>query len=300
MYKQILRGLALALALSTANSLSAQIHLSPVVHQLEGDEVSHYTRALLSKMSKAINDTGLAKSHEYARFVLAANVIVNDKVIVSTAPPQIIYNVDLSFVVGDGITGTKFATELIQTKGVGSTEDRAILNAINNAKLSGLRTLVTDARERIVGYYNQNLRNILTRAKGLADKEDYETAMRELAAVPEECQGYAEVQREQVRIYEQYARNHSAKLLMEAETLWATDPSARNAEYIQALLGSINPSAPAYKGAKQLLSRIEQRYAKREQQAHERESARLRAIKEIMLAQAKNQPKTIYQIRSWW
>lgn len=300
MYKQILKGLSLILVLLATSNLSAQIHLTPIVHQLDGEEPNHYTRSLLSKMTKAINDTGLAKSYEYARFVLAANVIVNDKVIMSTAPTQIVYNIDLSFVVGDGITGTKFGTELIQVKGVGSTEDRAILNAINNAQLSVLKSLVANARERIVSYYDQNLQYILTRAKGLAGKEDYEGAMRELAAVPEECRGYAEVQREQIRIYEQYSKNQSAKLLMEAEALWATDPSVRNAEHIQALLGSINPSTPAYKGAKQLLNRIEQRYARREQQVHERESARLKAIKEIMLAQAKNQPKTIYQIRSWW
>lgn len=300
MTKNIFKALGFALTLAFMPAVSAQIHLSPIVHQLESGQVSHYSRSLLTKMNKAINDTGLARSYEHARFVLAANVIVNDKVVMSTAPTQVVYNVDLSFVVGDGITGTKFATETFRAKGVGSTEDRALLNAINNAQLSGLKGLVEQARGRIISYYDQNLRNILARAKSLAGQEDYEGAMRELGAVPEECRGYAEVQKELVRVYDQYSQAHSAKLLMEAEAMWATDPSLRTAGYIQALLADINPSTPAYKGAKELLRRIEQRYERIEQRQHEQELSRVKAIKEIMLAQAKNQPKTVYHVRGWW
>lgn len=297
--KKIISTIALGLAFMT--SLNAQIHLTPVVHYPDTEHsYKHMGRALLAKMSQAINATGIAKSYDQARFVLAVNIVVNNKVIMNTAPTQIIYDVDFQLVTGDGLSGTQFASYSIPAKGMGSTEDRALLNAINNAKFSEINELVHQSRQRIIDYYNTQLSTILARAKSLAGQRNYEQALAELDAVPEECRGYSQVRQEMVRIYRDYLGVHSAQLLMQAETLWATDPSRRNADHIRSLLSGVDPSTPAYAQAKQLLKRIEQKYERREQRLHDREMAQVKAIKEIMIARAKSQPKVVYNMRGWW
>lgn len=292
--------IAVLLAL-VGSTLRAQIHLTPVVHYPDGQQsYNHMGRSLIAKMSQAINATGIAKSYDQARFVLAVNVVVNNKVVMNTAPTQVAYDVDFQFVIGDGLAGTQFASYSIPAKGVGSTEDRALLSAINGTKFADLKDLVERGRQRIISYYNEQLPAILARAKSLAGQRDYDKALAELDAVPEECRGYAQVRQEMTRIYKDYLNGHSSQLLMQAEALWASDPSERNAGHIMSLLSGIDPSTPAYAGAKQLLKRIEQKYERREQRQHDREMSQIRAIKEIMVAQAKNQPKVVYNIRGWW
>jgi hypothetical protein len=78
-----------------------------------------------------------------------------------------------------------------------------------------------------------------------------------------------------------------------------------------ALVGDIDPSSSSYNAAQSFMKEVKGRVSKLDDQdraevfkelAHERsmDKAHMQAVREICLAYAKNQPKVVYNIGSWW
>ena len=114
-----------------------------------------------------------------------------------------------------------------------------------------------------------------------------------------------------VTAYKGYVNTQAAELLQRARALWAASPSQENAEAVMALVGDIDPSSSSYGAAQSFMKEVKSRVTKLDDQdrseiykqmAHERsmDKAHMQAVREICLAYAKNQPKVVYNVNTWW
>jgi hypothetical protein len=189
-----------------------------------------------------------------------------------------------------------------------------------------LRKLVAESKQKIIDYYNQNGPMIIKRAQGLITKQDYEGAIAELAAIPQECSSYSQASSLMVKVYQANINHDATQMLAEARALWSADPNpGESAEQALSILAQINPGASCYNQAQSLMKQIQARakqvsdrqYADEKAQiAHERqmevrrlnaaaslEKARINACRDVAVAYCKSRPRVVYRttvINRWW
>ena len=86
---------------------------------------------LLNNLSTAVTTDGLAAQNEYmTQFVLMPKVNVASKNIITNTQTQVVLNIDISLQVVDGMSGTLYASSIVNVKGVGTNETKAY-NSLN-------------------------------------------------------------------------------------------------------------------------------------------------------------------------
>ena len=223
----------------------------------------------------------------------------------------------VTIAIGDGITGACFGSTTFEVKGLGETEQEAMLSAVRNIKNNkDIKDLVATARERILSYYEENAANIIAKAKSLESTQEYEAAMAELSAIPQECSRYQEAQSMISKIFQSNINHDAGQLLLEAQAVWAADPNpGPSAEMAMAILSQIDSSAKQYPQAQALMKKIETRVKTVTDKIYNDEvayrnaklkaettlaNARIKASRDVAVAWASNQPKVVYNIRGWW
>lgn len=290
----------------------AQMIISPYMPYDQEGMTENNARLMENRLSQIINDSGLL-SADGSRFVLTMNWNVVDKEVLGTAPTKVMYRLEAGMYIGDGMTGNKFASTVIPLKGAGNNEAKAIVNAMRgiSANRPEIEQLIKKGVQQIIAYYESNKREIMTQVKTMMGMHDYEGAMFTLYQIPMECSYYQEAQGMLVKAYKGYVDTSAAELLQRARALWAASPSQENAEAVMALVGDIDPSSSSYAAAQSFMKEVKSRVTKLDDQdraevfkewAHERsmDKAHMQAVREICLAYAKNQPKVVYNVHSWW
>ena len=290
----------------------AQMIISPYMPYDQEGMTENNARLMENRLSQIINDSGLL-SADGSRFVLTMNWNVVDKEVLGTAPTKVMYRLEAGMYIGDGMTGNKFASTVIPLKGAGNNEAKAIVNAMRgiSANRPEIEQLIKKGVQQIIAYYESNKREIMTQVKTMMGMHDYEGAMFTLYQIPMECSYYQEAQGMLVKAYKGYVDTSAAELLQRARALWAASPSQENAEAVMALVGDIDPSSSSYGAAQSFMKEVKSRVTKLDDQdraevfkewAHERsmDKAHMQAVREICLAYAKNQPKVVYNVHSWW
>lgn len=303
---------AISLLLMCVLGLQAQMIVSPYIpYDQEGMTINN-ARLMENRLSQIINQSGLL-SAEGSRFVLTMNWNVVSKEVVSSAPTVVAYSLEAGMYIGDGMTGNKFASTVIPLKGAGNSEAKAIVSAMKglNANRPEIEQLIKKGVQQILAYYESHKREIMTSVKTMMGMHDYEGAMFTLYQIPMECSYYQEAQSMLIPAYKGMVNTQAAELLQRARALWAASPSQENAEAVMALVGDIDPSSSSYNAAQSFMKEVKGRVSKLDDQdraevfkelAHERsmDKAHMQAVREICLAYAKNQPKVVYNIGSWW
>lgn len=296
-------------------AVRAQIIVSPYLPDDMEGLTANNIRLLENRLGSIISQNGML-SAEGSRFILAMNWNVLEKEVINSGPTVIIYKLEVGLCIGDGMTGTKYASTTLSLKGAGNDEAKAVLKAMNgmNAYKSEIGRLVKEGTSRIIAYYESNKSQILTSAKTMMNQKNYEEAMWTLSQVPQEVSYYAEAQKMLVQSYRSQVNTNAAEQLQRARALWAASPSRENADAVMALVGDIDPSSSSYAGAQSLMKEVKgrvkglddaDRAEAMRQNAHERsmDRARINAVRDIAVAYAKSRPRVIYNtriIRTWW
>ena len=99
------------------------------------DKMSDAARTMLTnKLSQIVAANGFGGSTMNERFIITANLVTLTKDLTATAPPMTALGLEVTFYIGDGIEGTKFASKSVQVKGVGTNETKAYIEAIKQIK----------------------------------------------------------------------------------------------------------------------------------------------------------------------
>jgi hypothetical protein len=269
---------------------------------------------LMAKLSQIATNNGMGGSQANQQFIITASVNVGTKDIIAGPPQLISQNINITFFVGDAITNTIFSNTTISLKGVGTNENKAMIDALNsiNQKNKELLAMLDKGKSKIVLYYNSQCDFILTKSKTLSDQQKYKEAIYELMLVPEVCKTCYDKCMEAVQPIFQKLIDHVCTLkLNEAKTTWAANPNSSGASTVAPLLSEINPYAACYNDALAFSETVRKKVEEDEKRNWDfkmkkytdgvkLEKQRIEAAKEIAVQYAKNQPKTIVYNRIIW
>lgn len=258
---------------------------------------------LVNKLEQLIAKNGFGGSTYNERFIITANVIVVNKDLLTTAPPMTALNLEISFYIGDGVEGTKFATETVTAKGVGTNENKAYISAIRtiNSNNPKLVAFLEKGKVRIMDYYNSKCDLIIKDAQSLAKQNKAEEAIYKLSSIPDACgECYDKALTAIAPIYKQKIDRDCKMKLAEATAIWNANQDEAAANQAGGILSSIEPSSACFSDVKKLFSKIEKRVVivdKREWKyilkSQKQDSEMIKAYRDIGVAYGNGQPKTI-------
>jgi hypothetical protein len=317
----LLLGLALTCNVFSQNTMDksndvARISIAAYVpHQIEG--IPEPAKDLLgNKLNQIVTQTGLGGVPNKERFIMTANVNVLTKDITPTAPVMHAYTLQVTFYIGDGIEGTKFASHSVTLKGADTDQNKAYIMALRNIKTNDpkIQAFVEEGKKRIIEYYNSKCDFIIKEAQTLEAKQDFQQAIYKLTNVPQVCKDcYDKCQALVGPIYKKYIDLQCKKYMNEANNIWSTNQDYSGAERASEVLNKIDPSSSCYKDAVALSDKIAKRIKeidqrewnfmlKQQQDSVDIEKATIKAARDIGVAYGENQPEVVYEtvIYGWW
>lgn len=259
---------------------------------------------LLNNLSTAVTADGLAAQNEYmTQFVLMPKVNVASKNVITNTQTQVVLNIDISLQVVDGMSGTLYASSIVNVKGVGTNETKAYNSAFRsiNKKQQQIVVLVKTAKQKILSYYEAEADNIIKKANLLAAKNNYEEAFYLLSMIPSQCRKFDASVSTGLTLWEKF-KNYSCNTnLAKAEAVWVSGQDYNAAIKAGEYLSQILPDSECYGKAKQLYSEIKKKVGdlwKFEMKQYDTESelkkAKIQAFQAIGVAYGKGQqPKVI-------
>ena len=277
------------------------------------------------KLKQIASKYGMAGTAANPRFILTASISITTKDIIAGPPQMIAQNMDITLFVGDAIENKVYANTTITSKGVGTNENKAFIDAIKqiNVQSNDLKAFLEEAKTKIVSYYATQCDFIINKAEALKGKESYNEALYNLALVPDICKDcYFKCLNEMSIVYDIKINSEGKKLLDKAITTWAANSNQEGANEATEFIKQINPKAKCIPDASKLLKSInskliadekerlrkEEEYEKRQQiidsenakQQAVLEKERINAYRQIAVEYAKNQPAVIYRNVYWY
>lgn len=264
---------------------------------------------LENKLGQILTQNGLAGTPN-TRFVLTANVLVQNKEITPSAPPMQLYTLNITFYIGDGIEGKGFSTYSTEVKGAGENETKAYQNALKNIKVSdpAYQSFIEKGKAKIVDYYETQCDLIIKEAKQLATMRKYDEAVWKLTSVPSICTTcWDKSVAALAPIYQEKLDFECQQKLAEATSIWNADMSWNGAEKVGAVLKTVDPKAACYKDVKAFEAKVAERIKevdKREwnvtyEKAVGLQKDAIEAYKEVGTAYGKNQPQNVSYKTMW-
>jgi hypothetical protein len=288
---------------------AGRIALAAVVpDQIEGITPSAQSN-LLNKLNQIAVKNGIGGSVFNNRFILTTNISVITKDITPSAPPMHAYTLEVSLYIGDGIDGTLFASTSVTLKGVGQSETKAYISAIQNLKVddSKYKSFIETGKNKIIEYYNSRCDFILKEAEALANQNQYDAAIFNLIGIPEVCKEcYEKALNAIPPIYQKKIDRECKMKLQEANSIWNANQDINSAQSAGAILSTIEPSSACFKEVQDLNKRISEKVKQIDNREwnfklkeQTQESERIKAYRDIGVAYGNGQPKNITYKTLW-
>lgn len=275
---------------------------------------SEAKKALETKLNQITTNNGMGGSLANPRFIITATVNVGTKDIVAGPPQMVAQNIDVTLFVGDAITNTVFSNVIISLKGVGTNENKALMEAFKtiNPKNKEIIAFLEEGKNKIINYYSTQCDFIIKEAQSLEKQEKYDEAIYKLSLVPEVCKECCfKCSDLLTTIYQQKIDADCKSKLSKAKMTWSGQQNQQGAELASNILSEINPKSSCYKEAEKLIKQVSNKLTADEKakldldlkQYNDKISLKneaLKANREIAIEYAKNQPKTITYNNIYW
>jgi len=177
--------------LNKKNDDEARIVLNTFIPDDILKEAPHARKLFYSKLAQiaSLNGVGGSKSDVNSRFIISGNLNVLTKDIMPTSPPKYLVTIETTLAIGDGVDGKAFATEYIEFKGIGGSDDKAFLSAIKkvNPRHRMVKQLVEEGKKKIIEYYNSKCDFIAKTANTQKELRQFDLAIYTLSQVPNVC-----------------------------------------------------------------------------------------------------------------
>ncbi len=209
--------------------------------------------AVTEKLNEIV--TTYAKGSYNSRFIVTAKVLEKSKNVTNTLPVMYSYNLQFNLYIGDGIEGIKYQSKSINSKGVGKSEQRAYLMALEQIDVNSdeIKLFIEEGTKKIIEYYNSKCDFILKDAQILAGTKKYDQSIYTLASVPEVCKEcYNKCLDKIVDVYKAKIENECQQNISQAKVLIAQD----NYTDAASLFASITPDMQCYSQASEIIKDI--------------------------------------------
>lgn len=211
-----------------------------------------------NKLTQLLTKNGIASMDYLNQFFLTAFVVPQTKDIVSSAPMKISETMEMSLYIADYTNQVVFATTTVTIRGIGDTDAKCYMNAINSLNLSSpaLTDFIREGREKIIAYYDHEADNIIKKAQFLAAQKKYEEALSLVVTIPSQSNKYDAALQAGLGIYQQYIDNQCQINLAAARQAWSAEQNSTGAQKAGEYLANILPDAGCYDEAMALYSEI--------------------------------------------
>ena len=254
-----------------------------------------------NKMRQIAVDNGLAASADFTQFAITPKIHLIDKEILPGPPRNFVLNTEVTLYIADFWGEKVFASTTLNVKGVGSNETKAYTDAIKkiNPRNKNIQDFVSNAKAKIIEYYDANYPAIIKKAQSMAGMKNYNEAMFHLMSIPACSKGYDEALKASATVYQQYVDQMCEQNLNKAKMAWAAQQNSYGAEEAGAYLAYIYPDAKCYGEASKLYKEIKGKVLddwkfvlKMYDDAVSLEKQRINAWKEVGVAYGKGQKAT--------
>lgn len=295
-------GLSFLISFSQNCDIALQTIVTPSSDGSYYPQVDSY---LTNKLHGLTTNSGGASSLENSQFAIASTYSILDKQIVSGAPTKIVYNLSVSLYIVDLKESKIFSSFNTELKGVGDNETKALINCFKGLNLgnSRIKDFISDGKNKIVAYYDNNYQKLIAKAKSDASMKNFDAAIYTLMSIPECCVGYETALEVLPAIYLQFVDQHCNENLAQARAAWYASPNSDGASVAGLYLSEIYPDAACYGDAQLLFQEIKKQMGeewkfmmKQYNDAIELERQRLDMMRDIAIAYANNQPKETIKI----
>jgi len=264
-------------------------------------------KVLETKLNQITTNNGMGGSSANPRFIITAVLNVGTKDIIPGPPQMIAQNIDVTLFIGDAITNTVFSNTVISIKGVGTNENKSLIDAIKNInpKNKDITAFLEEGKNKIISYYATQCDFIIKDAETLVKQEKFDEAIYKLALVPKVCKDcYFKTTELIGNLFQKKINTDCQTKLSKAKLLWSGQQNIKLAEEVIAVISDINPNAACYTAAANFTKEINAKI-KADEKARlelalkkyidkmELEKQQINAYKEIAVEYAKNLPKTV-------
>lgn len=264
--------LFIAVAMNIARAQDSDIEygklvLTPHVNEKEklpAESVSALTR----KLEQIISKSGAVAREIGTVYVLSAEISIGTKDIVAGPPQMIAQNLELTLRVGDSASGISFSMVSIPLRGVGTNENKSILEAIKGISLGNkeIQECLEIGKAAIVEYYKSNCSKLIDAATSKAQSGKHDEAIYMLALIPDACpECYTRALGTSQVLYQAKINLQSAQDLQAAKTAWSADPTETGAARAAEFLQKINPYSSSFDEAQKLSKSIRRKFEAQQQ-----------------------------------
>ena len=235
-----------------------EIHLMTCPVEQLSEVPDEINEQMMTRFASALASADVVVGPDFGQFFLTGKFSDIYESVVPGPPKQNALHTTLTVYVGDIINRTVYATCTFDLRGVGTSEQRAYINALSqlNGSNKKLAEFIDGAKAKIIKYYDNNYRNILSKAKLAASTRNYEEAMMYAASIPECSVGYGEAVDGILEYYQAYIDYEGRQLLTAAQAAWAESPDKEGAVRAHGYLLQIDPAAACFSEAVLLMNDI--------------------------------------------
>ena len=201
-------------------------------------------QSLETILNRIVSDNGVINSEANPRFIITAVINIGTKDIIAGPPQQIAENIELTLFIGDALKNIVFSNTVINIKGVGISENKALIDAIKNINPKNIQieTFLEEGKSKIITYYNSQCDFIIQQATLLSKQEKYDKAIYDLSQVPDACEDcYKKCITSITTIYQKKIDADCKAKFTKAKAVWASGQNSANAEKVGDIIKTISP-----------------------------------------------------------
>lgn len=214
-----------------------------------GDLPMELSDLVTNRLVRALTQDGTVASPDYGQLYITARCADLYKETLAGPPVQTAVRTELTLAVADIIGGTVFATRTFELRGVGTSEQRAYINALQSINATKLEKFVSEAKTKTIAYFDKHYSTFLSKAARAASLHNYDEALYYSTLIPECSTGYAQAEAATQKYFQAYIDEDGYRLLNEAKAAFAVSPNAEGATKAYSLINRISPQSAAYPAA---------------------------------------------------
>lgn len=289
--RRLLLIIGIILTSACAYGQSGEVYLSVAMPQNSIMDKNEKT-LLKNKLLNTIATQGVAATECSAIAMVPELSIMSEEKVEGMMRTIYTHKVSITVTVRNIITNTVFNSIQITSDGEGYSVAESLRSAINKIDMTDGRyaAFVSEAKSKIVDYYNCNTSSLIKKANALSAQQQYDEALALLSTYPESLSGYSEVAKTIGEIFSKSQSKYCGEIMQSARAAYATRDFASASE----IVSMINPQSRCAAEARQLLAQIKRDTDKeyRDQIATEREQFRTQAALERERMQASERVRT--------
>lgn len=288
-------------------SVNCDLHIQvikPTAEMCGGD--AGVATQLANRLVRVLTMDGVTADDSYGQLYVTGRFDDSYRETVAGPPVSTVVHTTLTLMMADMFGNKVFDTESFELRGVGTSVQRAYLNALSqvNANNSALRSFVNRAQNKVISYFDANYKTLLSKAASAASRHDYEQALYFAGLIPECSRGYSEAERMLTKYWQGYIDLEGTKLLNQAKSAFAVSPNETGAVEAYGFINSIDPSSSAYGAAMKFAEEVrKQTKAEYDFEVHKKyedeigiRRSKIDAARQIGVAYGKGQKSTTTNI----